>query len=164
VFVSTPYYVLRHNDDVLQIGLFIAVLTAFVIETRKSFESDPAEVTNEILMLIFNKLSNSSSGPETIDLATFEIKQKEFSVATIHNGLLFVSLALSIAISIIAMAAKIWLVRYIGWVREPGSEYNRAMKRQEVYTGMQRWKLHRVIDSLPLFTLVAVFLFGLFIQ
>jgi hypothetical protein len=148
----------------MQNGLFIAVLTSFIIETSKSFKPDPVEVADQILVLIFNKLSNSSSGPETLDFAEFKVEKEELSAAILHNGLLFVSLALSIAVSIISTAAKIWLVRYICWVREPGSDHHRAMKRQESYSGMQRWKLHRVIDSLPLWTLVAVFLFGLFIQ
>jgi hypothetical protein len=166
VFVSAPYRVLWHNNDVLQIGLFITVLTSFIIETQKSFKRDPVEVSNQILVFIFNELSNNSSDPKTLDLKDpiFGVRKEESSKAMLYNALLFISLAFSIAISMVSVAAKLWLIQYIRWIRLPGSDYHRAMQRQKAYTGMQRWKLHRVIDSLPLLTLVAVFLFGVFIQ
>jgi hypothetical protein len=88
----------------------------------------------------------------------------DLSKVIVSNALLFVSLALSIAISMVAMAAKLWLIRYISWVREPGSSHHRAMLRQSAYSGMNAWKLHRTMDSIPLLTLIPVFLFGIFIQ
>jgi hypothetical protein len=77
VFVSTSYYVLWHNDDVLQLGLFSAVLTSFIIESLKSIKPDAAELTNEILVLIFNKLSNSSFGTESLDLDKLALGKKD---------------------------------------------------------------------------------------
>jgi hypothetical protein len=111
-------------------------------------------------MLISNQLSNSS---DQVSQAP-RLEPDDLSKVIVSNALLFISLALSIAISMVAMAAKLWLIRYISWVRLAGSSYDRAMRRQEAYTGIKAWKLHRVIDSLPLWTLIAVFLFGLFVQ
>ena len=64
----------------------------------------------------------------------------------------------------VAMAAKLWLIEYIRWVREAGSSYRLAMRRQKAFGGMRAWKLHRTIDSLPIWVLIAVSLFGAFIQ
>jgi len=149
----------------MKIGLFIAVLTSFVIETQKTFSRDPDEVTNDLLVLILKMLSNSSSVPEIfleLERVT-ELGSDDYGKAVRLNALLFVSLALAVAISMTAMAAKLWLIRYISWVRSPGPPYDRAMKRQEAFSGFESWKFERVINSLPLFALIAVFFFGVFI-
>ena len=92
------------------------------------------------------------------------VPEHERYKAFVSNALLFISLALSIATAMIAMTAKLWLIRYISWVRAAGSSYKLAMQRQKAYSGIQAWKLHRAIDSLPIWILIAVLLFGVFIQ
>jgi hypothetical protein len=149
----------------MEIGLFIAALTSFIIETQKRFTRDPAEVTNDLLLVIIKMLSNSSSVPDIsleLDKVT-ELGSDDHVKAVSSNALLFVGLALAIAISMGAMAAKLWLIRYISWVREPGSPHSRAMNRQEAFSGLKSWKFQSVLNSLPLFALVAVILFGIFI-
>jgi hypothetical protein len=152
----------------IEIGLFIAILTTFAIETQKLFYPDQATVTNELLkLIILNTLSNSSSVPkisleDELDKVA-KLGSKDYRTAVTLNALLFISLALAIVISMGAMAAKLWLIRYISWVNSPGSPYDRAMKRQEAFGGLESWKFHRVISYLPFFTLAAVFFFGVFI-
>jgi hypothetical protein len=149
----------------MEIGLFIAVLASFIIDTQKLYSRDPTEVTNELLVHILNQLLNSSSVPQIpFDITQVKPpKQSDVHTAMILNTLLFVSLALAIVISMMAMASKLWLIRYISLVREPGSSYDRAMKRQEAFNGFKSWKFHRVINTLPLLVLLAVFLLGAFI-
>ena len=151
----------------MKIGLFITILTSFAIETQKLFYPGQAKLTNEFLVYILNTLSNSSAVPkislqDELDKITIP-GSEDHRTAVILNTLLFVSLALAIVISMGAMAAKLWLIRYISWVRSPGSPYDRAMNRQEAFGGLESWKFQRVINSLPLLTLVAVFFFGVFI-
>src|ERR1700733_12833447 len=151
----------------MEIGLFIAILTSFAIETQKLFYPDQATVTNKLLVLILNTLSNSSSVSnisleDELDMV-MKLGPKDYSTAVTLNALLFVSLALAIVISMGAMAAKLWLIRYISWVHSHGSPYDRAMNRQEAFGGLESWKFHRAIYSLPLFTLAAVFFFGAFV-
>lgn len=150
----------------MEIGLLIATLTAFAIDTQRMFSRDPAEVTNELLVHIFNSLSNSSSGheiPLELDKFTTQGSADHIKAVTL-NSLLFISLAIAIVIAITTMAAKLWLFQYLIEVRSMvGSPYDRAMKRQELFNGIESWKLRRVINSLPLFTLISVILLGIFI-
>jgi hypothetical protein len=149
----------------MEIGLLISVLSSFIIETQKRFSRDPAEVTNELLVLLIKTSLNGSSVPgisHELDKFT-EMGSDGHRNAVKLNGPLFVSLAFAIAVSMGAVAAKLWLIRYIAWVREPGSPYQRAMNRQEAFSGLESWKFFRVINSLPIGALISVFLFGAFI-
>ena len=149
----------------LQIALFIAVLTSFVLENAKQLARDPAEITNDILIVLFNKLSNNSSLSEIhlSDFTQLGPGLNHESKAMVSNTLLYVSLAISIVISVTTMAAKLWLIHYASWVGLPGSPYARAMRRQSAYNGVKAWKMDKLIGILPLLTLAAVFMFGLFI-
>jgi len=100
-----------------------------------------------------------------IDLEQFlELDNTTKSVNDFHNWLLYISLALSILVAALAMAAKLWLVRYSREVTIPGSPRACAKRRQEIYDGLLAWKLERCIDAMPIMALAALFLFGLFIQ
>jgi hypothetical protein len=57
-----------------------------------------------------------------------------------------------------------WLVAYGHRAFSDGTLYERAMKRQEAYSGILAWKLGAVINSLPLVLLLALIMFGFFIQ
>ena len=112
-------------------------------------------------------ISNNSSVPKIsleneLDKIT-TLGSKDYRTAITLNALLFVGLALAIVTSLGAMTAKLWLIRYISRVRSPGSPYDRAMNRQEALGGFKSWKFQRVISSLPLLTLAAVFSFGVFV-
>ena len=77
--------------------------------------------------------------------------------------LLYSSLSLSITVSVIALAAKLWLVSYSRQAFSVGSPYDRAMKRQEAYNGVLLWKMGGVINMLAIMLLIAVYLFGFYV-
>lgn len=79
-------------------------------------------------------------------------------------GLLYTSLTISILVAALAMAAKLWVVRYSREVATSGPPRARAKRRQEVYNGLLAWKMEYCIDALPVMSLIAVILFALFIQ
>ena len=83
--------------------------------------------------------------------------------AVTTNALLYTSLALCIVISVIALAAKLWLVSYSDRVFSVGLPYERAMKRQEAYSGVVAWKMGAVINAMPLMLLAVLLIFGFFI-
>jgi hypothetical protein len=138
-------------------------LTTFVVEASKQFENDPSKITNNILIALYNKPTNGTPVPE-ISISDFMQDARDYSKAIWSNGLLFASLALSVVISMMAMTAKLWIIRYLHRVRSLGSAYDRAMQRQEAYSGVRAWKLGTIINLLPLLIHVPVFLFGLYIQ
>jgi len=107
-------------------------------------------------------LQNSS--PDIIDTAAlFQQDPAGHHKAVVHNALLFGDLALSIIVSMIALFAKLWVISYNHQVNSSGSPYERAMKRQEAYSGVLAWRLVPIIGSLPFLLLIAVFMFGMFI-
>jgi hypothetical protein len=149
----------------LQVALFISALTPFAIESSKQFEPNAAAITNDILLALYNKPSGGSSVP-VLRISDFMASHpSDLRKAVFSNGLLSASLALSIVISMVAVTARVWLVRYTYKANSRGpSEYSNAMRRQEAYSGIKAWRLGTIIEALPLLVLVAVFLFGLYIQ
>ena len=93
----------------------------------------------------------------------FFLSEGDYDAAVYQNTLLYVSLSLSIIVSVIALAAKLWLVSYSRQVFSIGSPYDRAMRRQEAYNGALVWNMEGVINMLPVILLVALYLFGFYI-
>lgn len=119
-------------------------------------------MTNLILIAIYNHTLNAST---PIDLEQFLRLDDTSMAATIfQNWLLYTSLTISVLVAALAMAAKLWLVRYNRDVTTSGPPRIRAKKRQVAYDGLLRWKLEKCIDGLPVLSLIAVILFALFIQ
>ena len=62
------------------------------------------------------------------------------------------------------MAAELWSAAYGQRAFSGGTLYKEAMKRQEAYGGVLAWKMGTVINSLPPILLLALLMFGFFIQ
>jgi hypothetical protein len=67
-------------------------------------------------------------------------------------------------VSAVAMLAKIWLVEYHKFIDQPGSHYDRAIRRQEAFRGLQSWHVGGIIEALPMFLFVAFILFYVALQ
>ena len=81
-----------------------------------------------------------------------------------QNWLLYTSLTISILVAALAMAAKLWVVRYSREVTTSGPPRASAKRRQEVHDGLVAWRMQNYIDATPLLALTAVLLFVFFIQ
>jgi Family of unknown function (DUF6535) len=65
----------------------------------------------------------------------------------------------------VALVAKLWLVDYRHRAFDSvGSPYERAIRRQEAYNGVLAWKMGAMIHALPVMLLVALIMFGFFLQ
>ena len=146
-----------------QVALFISVLTAFIIDASKKFQPDPAVITNQLLLAIYTRQTNTSAPIIDTD-KLFTLDHSQRSVAIFANALLLTSLSISIIISVLASTTKLWLLRYSRAVAAPGPPFECAMNRQEAYLGLVAWKMEGVIESLPVLITIAVILFGVFIQ
>ena len=93
----------------------------------------------------------------------FNQNQGDLDNAIATNALLYTSLALCIVVSVIALAAKLWLVSYSDRVFSVGLSYEKAMKRQEAYSGVVAWKMGTAINAMPLILLAVLVIFGFFI-
>ncbi|KAG8789306.1 hypothetical protein FRC12_013660 [Ceratobasidium sp. 428] len=142
-------------------ALFSAISTAFVIESSKSLRPDPAGSSDQTLLTISQTLvliaNNQHGSPLNLTLT----ERPDFVVpasAIYVNTLWFLSLSLSVSVSLIAMLAKDWARGYIAELT--GQPYQQARKRQRRWDGLKEWKVPEVIAFLPSILHLALLLFA----
>ena len=148
-----------------QVALFISVLTSFIAHTTQ-FQRNPADITNDLLVAIYKQQVAQSKNITIAPVNTtsiFDLPQADYNTAFTQNALLYISLSLSIVVSVIALAAKLWLVSYSHQAFSVGSPYDRAMRRQEAYSGVLVWNMGGVINMLPVILLIALYMFGFYV-
>ncbi|KAF8598728.1 hypothetical protein BDV93DRAFT_419320, partial [Ceratobasidium sp. AG-I] len=74
------------------------------------------------------------------------------------NVLWFLSLILSIAVTLIAMLAKEWC--HLFMAGRDGNMHDQARKRQQRLEGLKKWNMEAVIPALPTLMHLALFLFA----
>lgn len=150
---------LRCALNVLQAGLFSAVVTAFVIDSYKLLQQNPNDLPNKLLLDMVYSLQEIS-GRNTSQIATLPFYLSTQSSPTSFtpprsavwlNGLWFASLASSLLVAVLAMLSKQWLHAYGADL--PISPHDRSRVRQYRYDGVIRWQLSTItsvrIASLP---------------
>ncbi|KAF8151672.1 hypothetical protein B0H34DRAFT_678247 [Crassisporium funariophilum] len=147
----------------IYVALFISILTSYIIETTKYFRPDPADITNELLIAIYARLSDASA-PIVNPKDFYNLTPEQSLQAIYANSLIYFSLAVSMVVFVIASITKLWLIRYTREVTTPGPPYQRAMRRQDAYNGLVAWKVEGIIESLPVLVIVGVVMFGIFIH
>jgi hypothetical protein len=110
--------------------------------------------------------SNSSIPSPPFNTTVFyNLDPVDYNSAVTCNALLYTSIALCIVVSVIALAAKLWLVSYSDRTSNlVGLPYDRSVERQKLYNGVVEWRMGAVINTLPLILIIAVILFGFYIQ
>ncbi|KIM27730.1 hypothetical protein M408DRAFT_163809 [Serendipita vermifera MAFF 305830] len=135
-------------------GLFAGILTAFLIESRRSLNEDPQE---SLLREILGAIRNMPASPNT--------QQFQPSPSSIHvNGLWFSSLALTLISALGGVLAKGWLAKYNpASLRERSTD---ACERHLRAIRARQWQLEPFITGIPLLIQISLFLFfaGLIIQ
>ncbi|CAE6423398.1 unnamed protein product [Rhizoctonia solani] len=134
-----------------QAALFSAISTAFVIESYKSLKPDPADTSSQTLLTISQTLmfiangSQPSNAPLTSEVETPVFRPSAKAICV--NVLWFLSLSLSVAVSLISMLAKEWCLEFMaGRTGPPGAQ---ARRRQQRWDGLVRWQMKEVIMILP---------------
>jgi len=159
---SSVYY---HTFDspFQKVGLFIGVLTAFIIQVSSLFQRSPGDETNNILIAIYNHTMNASS---PIDLQRFITWDEMFdSMVTSSVFCLYISLAVSITVAAFALIVSVWLIRYQRSLTGAGPTiHERIRQRHENFMGLMEWRLPIMIEILPMVALVSLFLFSNFIR
>ncbi|KAF8521979.1 hypothetical protein BU17DRAFT_45439, partial [Hysterangium stoloniferum] len=125
-------------------GLFGAILTAFLIESRKDLQADPLQ---EILQALQNHSTVTTSQP-------FRVSKSSLIV----NYLWFTSLGLTLFSALCAVLAREWLAKYIPV--SPGSRSSDACQRLLRAKRAQQWRLESVVTGIPLLIQLALFLFS----
>ncbi|KIM30728.1 hypothetical protein M408DRAFT_65566, partial [Serendipita vermifera MAFF 305830] len=126
------------NFLLLFAAIFAAVLTSFVIESKKHLEQDPT--------------SPVEFQPQFTDI--------------IVNCLFYASLSASLIAALASVVALQWVADYDAAITRGGSSpEDRAKRRQFRYAGVVTWRMNEIISALPLILYFSVILFfvGLFI-
>ncbi|KAG8942616.1 hypothetical protein FRC03_003004 [Tulasnella sp. 419] len=141
--------------DVLLIfaGLFSAINTAFIIESYKGLQADPAEITNDLLRILISHKSNDTT-PSSDELHPGSPAPSAKPITSIF----FSSLSFSLTAAFGAVTAKQWLTEYIS-VGAVKALHRQGRERQEKHRGLKRWHLRLIIELLPMFLQLSVLLF-----
>ncbi|GAB1527157.1 hypothetical protein RhiTH_010332 [Rhizoctonia solani] len=134
----------------------------FVIESYKSFKQDPVDVSNQALFVISQALTVIAGGSQTLDATSKPADLPTFSAsrsAICVNVLWFLSLSLSVAVSLIFMLAKEWCLTFMsGRTGPPGVQ---ARRRQQRWDGLIGWKMEEVLMVLPSLIHLSLLLFAI---
>lgn len=142
------------NSLLLFAAIFAAVLTAFIIESKKLLEPDQTKLLVEAATLYFNNVGNLSN--ITFNQSDFVPEDGAIPI----NCLLFTALGTSLCAALISVMALQWVMDYDAAITRGGSSpEDRAKRRQFRYAGVLRWKMGEIIAALPLLLYSSVALF-----
>ncbi|KAG8731584.1 hypothetical protein FRC11_003457 [Ceratobasidium sp. 423] len=136
----------------------------FVLETSKLLQEDPADATAQTLETIAQTLLLIAHGNQSMAAratVTETLDDEEFAptrIAVCINILWFLSLALSVAASLIAMLAKEWC--YLFMAGRTGQPCLQARRRQQRWDAMVKWKMPELLMFLPSLMHMSLFLFA----
>ncbi|TDL24449.1 hypothetical protein BD410DRAFT_89336 [Rickenella mellea] len=145
--------------DVLLIfaGLFSAVLTAFIIESRKDLQEDYQKTSAALLRTLATNAVNGTH-------STLPQAFRPAGTALWVNALWFSSLGFSLIGALAAMLGKQWVRHYSASTSGAGTHIIRARRHQSGLIATQRWHISQAIHVIPIPMHIALFLFftGLF--
>ncbi|PCH35148.1 hypothetical protein WOLCODRAFT_166074 [Wolfiporia cocos MD-104 SS10] len=137
--------------------LFSAVVTAFVVESYKNLQPDSGDDAVQVLQAIYSTLQTNDSvesgGRALLPSSGFTPTSSAIRV----NAFWFASLVISISTSFLAILAKQWLASmkedYSPILEMRGRQY------QFRYDQLRRWKIPRILSSLPILLHISLMLF-----
>ncbi|KAF8129388.1 hypothetical protein K438DRAFT_2137165, partial [Mycena galopus ATCC 62051] len=138
-------------------GLFSASLTAFLIESYKTLVPDSGDSTVHLLSQISLQLAAAGNGStfKAPDPIPFTPSTSSF----ICNALWFLSLGLSLMCALIATLVEQWARDFLHKADMRSSPFIRARIFSYLYYGLKRFKMHTVVDIIPLLLHTSLFLF-----
>ncbi|KAG8924472.1 hypothetical protein FRC02_010404 [Tulasnella sp. 418] len=120
----------------------------------KELKEDAAEITNDLLRTIAQRLQDSGSSLETNSSEVFVATPRSIRV----NSFFFASLCCSLFTAFGSVLGKQWLNHY---TREgpPRSLAERSRDRQMKFMGFERWHMEGILQTLPTLLQFSLFFF-----
>ncbi|KAJ7657212.1 hypothetical protein DFH06DRAFT_459214, partial [Mycena polygramma] len=138
-------------------GLFSASLTAFLIESYKTLNPDSGDTTALLLAQISQQLAATANGTPFQILPTAPFKPAASSL--ICNILWFISLGLSLTCALIATLLEQWARDFLHRADMRSTPVVRARVFSFLYYGLKQFKMHTVVEIVPLLLHASLFLF-----
>ncbi|KAJ7762176.1 hypothetical protein B0H16DRAFT_1368987 [Mycena metata] len=129
-------------------GLFSASLTAFLVESYKTLVPDSGDTTVLLLSQISDQLAAVANGT-----AFNFVQPPQFmppASALICNTLWFISLGLSLACALVATLLEQWARDFLHKAEMRSAPVIRARVFSYLYYGLRRFKMHTVVEVVPL--------------
>ncbi|CAE6420771.1 unnamed protein product [Rhizoctonia solani] len=143
-------------------AVYSAILTAFVIESSKDLRPDYAEISARALLDISKALTSPETVPSNNEPSVSQAHPLDFTpthAAIMVNTLWFLSLGLSIAVTLVAILAKEWCYSFM--TRRTGAKLTQGRLRQKRWDGIKSWKMEEIIFMLPFLMHIALLLFAI---
>src|SRR6266850_1492192 len=150
-----------------QAGLFSAVVTAFIIDSKQNLKASPEDKmeyyfqqNNALLDQISRQISFISpqlSIPSTPPAPFPDFKPSAFDIRV--NVFWFMALILSLSAALLATLVQQWVRDYMHvfqWYSDP---LKRARARQYLHEGSERWRMRVVAEAVPGLLQVSLFLY-----
>ncbi|KAK7038439.1 hypothetical protein R3P38DRAFT_2697106 [Favolaschia claudopus] len=141
-------------------GLFSAVLTAFLIESYKTLNPDPDDLTILLLTRISEQIAASANGNASNIPPPLELNDGGPTRAALAcNALWFLSLGLSLSCALIATLLEQWAREFLHRTDIHSAPVIRARIFSFLYYGLRRFNMHAVVDIIPLLLHLSLLLF-----
>ncbi|KAL1673671.1 hypothetical protein EV122DRAFT_222214 [Schizophyllum commune] len=156
---------LRQFRDTLDVhlvfaALFSSVVTGFVVQTSQALQSDYGRISAALLIELV-ALQRAGS-PDAVPSANVDLDTRSASAYDVAiNSCFMVSLALSLATTLLAVLVKQWLVYYSAV--PPGSARDHALIHRLRYKALKKWRVSEIVGIVPsaLNVSLVAFLIGL---
>ncbi|KAK6988032.1 hypothetical protein R3P38DRAFT_286745 [Favolaschia claudopus] len=141
-------------------GLFSAVLTAFLIESYKTLNPDPGDLTVQLLTRISEQIVASANGNTSKVPLPLELNDSGPTRAALAcNALWFLSLGLSLSCALIATLLEQWAREFLHRTDIHSAPVIRARIFSFLYYGLRRFNMHAIVDIIPLLLHLSLMLF-----
>ncbi|KAH9830362.1 uncharacterized protein C8Q71DRAFT_727595 [Rhodofomes roseus] len=140
-------------------GLFSATVTAFLLQSASSL-SDPTKINNYLLaeLIAVQRAAANGTSMDSVDPSPYAPGDTTGEPVDVWvNALWILVLMAALMTALLAFLVKQWLQHYLSVVQ--GTQRDRALVRQYRFTALHTWKVSLIIDVLPIFLHVALFLF-----
>ncbi|KAJ7645211.1 hypothetical protein DFH06DRAFT_1477055 [Mycena polygramma] len=138
-------------------GLFSASLTAFLVESYQALSRDSGDDTVRLLSQISQQLAAAANGTNFV--VPPDPPFTPSASALICNTLWFISLGLSLACALIATLLDQWARDFLHRTDIRPSPVIRARVFSFLYYGLKRFKMHAVVEIIPLLLHASLLLF-----
>ncbi|KAJ7873702.1 hypothetical protein B0H13DRAFT_2552309, partial [Mycena leptocephala] len=141
----------RSNMDGMLIyaGLFSASVTAFLTESYRTLNPDPAQTTIMLLNQISSQLAAATNG-SNFEMPTISNAFLPPTTSLICNALWFISLSLSLSCALIATLLEQWARDFLHHADIRSAPVIRARVFSYLYYGLKRFNMHAVVEIVPL--------------
>ncbi|KAF5357365.1 hypothetical protein D9758_005900 [Tetrapyrgos nigripes] len=138
-------------------ALYSASLTAFIIESYKTLQDDPAQNTVALLSQISQQLSAVLNGTSVPMQSSSDFTPPVS--ALVCNTFWFLSLALALTCSLLATFVQQWTRDFIHKTNLRPSPVRQAKVLAFLYLGLRDFGMHSFVDTIPILLHISLLLF-----